>query len=211
MQNIQSFLWDFDGTLFDTYPIIIDCLRQALREYGHDCDPVDAMQRMLDTIPAARDHYADTFGIPREDLMEAHDRHHRQAIERLAAEPMAGVREVLARIRESGRKNYIFTHSSEEKIHRYLQKFGLEDYIQDVVGTSCPRFVRKPAPDTLLYLMEKNGIDPASAVMVGDRDCDLECGRRAGTKTAHFVCAVAPEELPCDWRFTDFTQMLELL
>ena len=32
MQNIQSFLWDFDGTLFDTYPIIIDCLRQALRE-----------------------------------------------------------------------------------------------------------------------------------------------------------------------------------
>ena len=30
MRNIQHFIWDFDGTLFDTYPVIIGDLRKAL-------------------------------------------------------------------------------------------------------------------------------------------------------------------------------------
>ena len=39
MKDIQHFIWDFDGTLFDTYPVIIDDLRCALQEYGKDLDP----------------------------------------------------------------------------------------------------------------------------------------------------------------------------
>jgi phosphoglycolate phosphatase-like HAD superfamily hydrolase len=49
MQQIRHFIWDFDGTLFDTYPVIIKNLRSALAEYGRDCDPVDAMRRMAST------------------------------------------------------------------------------------------------------------------------------------------------------------------
>ena len=38
MKNIRHFIWDFDGTLFDTYPVIIEDLNLALREFGFGCD-----------------------------------------------------------------------------------------------------------------------------------------------------------------------------
>lgn len=38
MGHIRHFIWDFDGTVADTYPAIIQSLRDALQEFGHDCD-----------------------------------------------------------------------------------------------------------------------------------------------------------------------------
>lgn len=46
-------------------------------------------------------------------------------------------------------------------------------------GCAC----RKPQPGMLFALQERNGIDLASSYMVGDRETDVEAGRRAGTFT----------------------------
>jgi len=43
-------------------------------------------------------------------------------------------------------------------------------------GCEC----RKPRPGMILSAMDKYGIDPDSAVMVGDSAKDIECGRAAG-------------------------------
>lgn len=211
MKDVRHFFWDFDGTLFDTYPVIIESLRQGLREFGHDCDPTEAMKLMLDTIPTARNHYADLFCIDRDALAEAYQHYRRISVEELLAEPFEGVREVLEKIRCIGGENYIYTHRKSSETLAYLEKYGLDGYFSDILGDGSPGFAVKPAPDSLLYLMEKHGIDPAQAVMVGDRDRDLGSGQAAGMRTAHFVCAAFPEELPCDWRFESFSEMLALL
>ena len=211
MGDIRHFIWDFDGTLFDTYPVIIENLRHALGEFGFDCDPVEAMRLMLDTIPAARNHYADRFGIDRQALLDAYNRRHQQANAELRAEPMAGVREVLERIRSTGCHSYIFTHRRCGETMLYLEKYGLEEYFRDVIGPESPQFALKPAPDAILYLLEKYGISQDEAVMIGDRDCDLGSGRNAGIKSVHLVCAAAPEELVCDWRVEKFEEILALL
>ena len=211
MRQIRHFIWDFDGTLFDTYPVIIENLRSALAEYGRDCDPVDAMRRMLVTSPAARNHYADEYGIGRDALAEAYGRYHARANETLAAQPYAGVREVLAHICDTGRHNYIFTHRKAWETELYLKKYGMEHFFRDIVGPETPGFALKPAPDAVLYLMNKYGMDATDTAMVGDRECDLGSGRNAGVKAVHLVCAAAPEDLVCDWRLDNFAQMLELL
>lgn len=211
MRQVQHFIWDFDGTLFDTYPVIIENLRSALAEYGRDCDPVDAMRRMLVTIPAARNHYADAYGIDREALAEAYGRYHARANEALAAQPYAGVREVLEHICAAGNHNYIFTHRKVWETELYLKKYGMEPYFREIVGPETPGFALKPAPDAVLYLMKKYGMHAEDTVMVGDRECDLGSGRSAGIGAVHLVCAAAPEELVCDWRLEDFGRMLALL
>ena len=211
MQQVRHFIWDFDGTLFDTYPVIIENLRSALAEYGRDCDPVDAMRRMLVTIPAARNHYADAYGIDREALAEAYGRYHARANEALAAQPYAGVREVLEHICAAGNHNYIFTHRKVWETELYLKKYGMEPYFREVVGPETPGFALKPAPDAVLYLMKKYGMRTEDTVMVGDRECDLGSGRSAGIGAVHLVCAAAPEDLVCDWRLEDFGRMLALL
>ena len=211
MKNVQHFIWDFDGTLFDTYPIIIKDLRCALREFGRDCDPVECMQLMLTNIPTARNHYADTYGIDRDELLAAYERHRKQSIELLEAQPMAGVEKVLAKICDSGRYNYIFTHSKESVIRRYLDQHGLSGYFREILGSESPYFALKPAPDAVLHLMTKYGMDAKSAAMVGDRDCDLGSARNANIGTVHYVCAAVPETLCCDWRVESFDEMCALL
>ena len=211
MHHIKHFIWDFDGTLFDSYPIIISTLRAALQEYGHDCDPVEAMRLMLQNIGVAQHYYADKFGIVYEDLIETYYSHHNQLNPQLAAEPMADVEKVLKKICESGRKNYIFTHRKCSTTAQYLEKYGLSQYFTEIVGPEAPNFAYKPSPDSLLYLMDKYGMTAEDAVMVGDRDCDLGSARNAGMGTVHFVCAAVPETLSCDFRFESYQEMLLML
>ena len=212
MKNIRHFIWDFDGTLFDTYPAIIQDLRLALKEYDRDCNPLEAMRLMLETtISETREHYADVYGITREALAESYGRHRRRTMELLLAEPITGVKEVLERIQATGRHNYIFTNRKGAETELYLKKYGLDGYFRDIIGSESPNFAKKPAPDAVLYLLEKHNICPDAAVMVGDRDCDLGSGRSAGIRAAHLVCPSVPLTLKCDWRLEDFNQMLTML
>ena len=72
MKDIRHFIWDFDGTLFDTYPVTIRAMGSALRDLGGDCDPTECMAAMLDTIGAALDLYSGRFGaIVSDVLMDA--------------------------------------------------------------------------------------------------------------------------------------------
>lgn len=211
MRRIKHFIWDFDGTLFDTYPMVIGNLQNALAEFGHTCEPVDAMRRMLENIPAARNHYADLYGIPREELALAYTHYSQEAMKQPTGKPMQGVREVLARICETGRHNYIFTNRNLEQTMRFLQKYDLNGYFRCNIGAESPCFAYKPAPDAILWLKEQFGMTNQNTVMIGDRLCDLESGRNAGVRTVHYVCAMVPENLTCDWRIETYDAMLQML
>lgn len=211
MRHIKHFIWDFDGTLFDSYPIIIATLRAALQDYGYDCDPVEAMGLMLQNIGVAQNYYADKFSIPRDEFVEVYMRHHEKLNPQLLAKPIEDVEKVLAKICETGRKNYIFTHRKCSTTAQYLEKYGLSRYFTEIVGPEAPHFAYKPAPDSLLYLMDKYGMTTEDAVMVGDRDCDLGSARNAGIGTVHFVCAMVPEQLSCNFRFESYKKMLAIL
>lgn len=208
MKNIQHFIWDFDGTLFDTYPVIIEDLNLALREFGHGCEFPETMKLMLVNLGNAQRVYAEKFGISREAVAEAYERHHARSNLELLAKPMAGVRETLEAICASGRHNYIFSHRKPSETVAYLEKYGLSHYFTHIIGPGSAGFAVKPAPDAVLYLVERYAMSPAETVLVGDRECDLGSARNAGIRTLHLVCPVAPEDLVCDWRFESFGQML---
>lgn len=211
IENVRHFIWDFDGTLLDTYPTIIGFLRSALQEYGYDCDPVEAMNLMLDTIATARDHYADQYGIDRDALSERYLYYHRERTPLLPAKPFDGVQEVLQQICNSGRYNYIYTQRDDLETARYLEKYRLQEYFREIVGSTSPHFASKPSPDSVLYLMEKYGMTSENAVLVGDRGCDLESARNAGIGTVHFLCPIAPQQLDCTWRVSNYAEMRELI
>ena len=211
MKDIRHFIWDFDGTLFDTYPVIIRCMRRALAAYGRDCDPGECMGFMLDSIGFALDRYSGRFGIPREELTAAFDTVKAAALKDLEARPMAGAREALEAIREKGGKSCIFSHRRTGEIRLFLEKYGLTDLFEDILGPDSEGFAWKPAPDGILRLMARHGMTAENTLMIGDRDCDLGSGRNAGIKAMHLICKAVPEDLVCDWRLEDFETMLEML
>lgn len=207
MKQMKLFIWDFDGTLLDTYPNITGYLRRALLDFGHDVSQTEILEKMLENIPYAINHYSDLFGLP-----ELRERYNVYKAEEASAQVDAfpQVKEVLARIREIGAESYIFTNRGDS-IYPMLEKAGLRGEFKEIVTASDPHFVVKPAPDSIVYLMEKYGGTPENTVMIGDRVCDLESGYNAGCRTCHLLTPSVPQYPPCDWRIRNFGEMLDLL
>ena len=207
MKNIKLFIWDFDGTLLDTYPNMIRYLQLALEDFGIHADAVDIHEKMMTNVEYAIRYYSHLHSLP--DLME-HYLKYRADLAPNIADAFPYVDQVLDRICRLGAKNYIFTNRGKSTFSM-LKRVGLSDYFTEIVTSADPHFKVKPAPDSILYLMEKYGGTPDNTVMIGDRHCDLESAYRAGCKTIHLLTPTVPQHLPCDWRVADFKEMLELL
>ncbi len=118
----------------------------------------------------------------------------------LQVELMPGVGETLQHIsahgyrfaiisNQSGIGRGLLTPDEVEQQHQRLRDL-LERYHVDIAhieycphapeaGCSC----RKPMPEMILKTAAQLGVDPALSYMVGDKESDIECGKRAGCQT----------------------------
>lgn len=95
------------------------------------------------------------------------------------ARPLPGVVEAVEALHCAGWKLAIATTDQTVGALRFLDRFGLRDRFEAVVGVD--QVARsKPAPDLFLRACELAGVAPERAVMVGDLDIDLRMARTAG-------------------------------
>lgn len=169
-------IWDFDGTLFDTYPSMTKAMQGALEMRGYSEPEEDIYSYLKVTTGHAKKIYKDKYSLG-EDFDEDFKRI-RQEIEVGISFPYPGVVELLRDIVAAGGYNYICTHRSIST-YKFLEHHGLSELFRGCV-TADDGFAPKPAPDSVKYILDKYGIDPADAVMVGDRELDVKAGQNAG-------------------------------
>lgn len=207
--SVINCIWDFDGTLFDTYPYICAALTEALRGYGFDADRTEMMYHMLETIGNANDFFADRFGINRQELAgRVSDIRKRCG---LLAEPFDGAKEALESVINHGGRNFMFSHSSKGTIGEYFDRHGLSPLFTEIVTCRDNGFAYKPSPDAINYLIDAYSMDKQTTVMIGDRDLDLASGRNAGVLTCHFPCPIAPQILRADFVLTSLYAINDVL
>ena len=208
LKEMRLFIWDFDGTLMDTYPVTFAAfLRLALADFGYSAPEAEIMEKMLVNTGHAVAYYAEHYHLPQ--LRQRYQFHGSKGPVAMPA-ALPQVKEVLQRIRELGGIHCIYTHR-DDGTFSMLEHGGLTELFDEIVTSTHQAFATKPAPDTVLYLMEKFGIGPEETVMVGDRACDLESGQNAGCRTLHLLTPAVPQYPPCNWRIESFGQMLEML
>lgn len=109
-----------------------------------------------------------------------------------------GASEALRRLQDSGYLNVIVSNQSgigrgyfAEADYRAVQEELLRQLGAGLIAASyfcpdapeAPSERRKPAPGMLLEAAREWAIDLGRAFIVGDKASDIECGRRAGTRT----------------------------
>lgn len=203
----QAVIWDFDGTLVDTYPAIARAVNLALAAFGASV----ALERVIELSSISLDHclreLAQEHAAPYAALVAEFERAY-QTVTPEEQRPFPGVVEVCQAIQQRGGRNFIVTHRRRASLDRLLATHHMAAYFTDIVAAD-DGFPRKPDPAALLQLIQRHAIEPRSAIVIGDRELDILAGQRAGLKTCLFRAA-CPDLSP-DLRIASYQELLKLL
>ncbi|MFO1080806.1 MAG: HAD family hydrolase [Reyranellaceae bacterium] len=173
----KAILFDWDNTLVDTWPTIIECYRATFAALG--VPPWTADEVRSRAHGSLREVFPGLFG-PRAGEAEQtfYDTFHRIHLERLA--PLPGAAELLAHCRDRGCYVAIVSNKVGDNLRTELAHLGWQDRVARAVGAKdCAR--DKPAPDPIFRALDGTGIAPDESVwMVGDSPADLKCAHAAG-------------------------------
>ena len=102
---------------------------------------------------------------------------------------------------QSGIGRGYFTHDDYRRVHEEVlwqlkpAEITAAYYDQSTPDHPSPR--RKPSPAMLEEAAREHGIDLSRSWMVGDKTCDVECGKNAGLRTVLVETGHGKDHLDC--------------
>ena len=174
---IRAVFWDFDGPLFDTYPMMTRALTGACARLGAAVPPEEALRLMKDSLSHALSVLSERHHLPLPLLSGTYQQ------EAAKTPPvkyplMPGMREALTCLQEAGCRHFLVTHRDRSAL-RALAAAGLSSCFSGWV-TEEDGFPRKPDPASVLHLLRTYALDPDTVCMVGDRPLDVQAAQAAG-------------------------------
>ena len=179
----SDFFWDYDGTLVDSYPRITRAFQRGAASLGVELAQPQLMKLAKVSIRHMAATVAEKHGVSAKALMKAYTTQaNAEGMKTLRL--YEGVLSLLEGIVAHGGSNYLYTHNGNSVLS-VLEYFGVRQLFTDTI-TGDDLFPEKPAPDALLYLIHKHGLDVSRCIMLGDRNIDVQCGLSAGMAGALF-------------------------
>jgi pyrophosphatase PpaX len=204
----RAVLFDLDGTLSDTVPLILRCYRHTMQTHRGVELPDDLWVRNIGKPlrVSMADFASDPIEVERmvttyvEFQREVHDG---------MVKGFPGAVEAIVELRARGLPVGVVTSKGREMTGRTLDCSGLTDLL-DVLVTADDVRNGKPHPEPVLRALSELGLTdrPEETLFVGDSPHDLVAGRAAGVRTAAVswgpfartdLEAVAPDYWITEW------------
>ena len=212
--RFDAILFDCDGVLVDSEPIVNRLIWEMLIELGIDISLEDSIQRFLgkaireelDAIAEIRGaplppNWLSTFQARRNVLLEAE----------VEAVPHIGhAIDVLSRL---GLPMAVASGADRMKVELQLNRTGLIEHFQptDVRIFSATEVARsKPAPDVYLLAASSLGVSPSRCLVIEDSPTGVTAGHAAGMTVLAYAGRNAPGPLIAAGATRTFTDMREL-
>lgn len=188
---MRAVVFDWDGTLVDTLPAILQANVEVLREYGV---PFDETVYRSAYVPDWRHMYR-RLGVPETALGAAGARWLElyRAAEGLTT--FRGVGEALRRLAGAGHRMGLVTAGDRPIVEDQLARFGLADLLPVRVCGDDP-LPPKPDPEPLRQALARLRADalPEPPVYVGDAPDDMRMARAAGVRGVGIIGPLATSE-----------------
>lgn len=208
----DTILFDLDGTLTDPGLGITNSIMHALKKMSIPLPERQALYQFIG--PPLMDSFHERYGLDEAACAQAvvYYREYFSVTGLFENEVYPGIREMLGALRQAGKKLVLATSKPELYARRILEHFDLARYFTHIVGATMDE-TRTAKHEVIAYALEAFGIDPADAVMVGDREHDVLGARKNGlacvgvlygygsrrelTDAGATALADSPEELLC--------------
>lgn len=199
----RAVLFDWDNTLVNTWPTIVECYRITFQTLGQT--PWTADEVKARAHGSLRDQFPQLFGERSGEAERIfYDAFQRIHLERLEALP--GAEMLLERANSIGAYVGVVSNKRGDNLRTEVAHLGWERWIKKAVGAKDAQR-DKPAPDPIYLALDGTGIAPDRSVwMVGDTPADLQCAHAAGVLPVFF----GNNELTAE-RLRDFPPTLHAL
>ncbi len=187
-------IFDFDGTLVDSAPGIVEIMYQVQKVYGFPDSVVDAWKQLIG-VPLNEQARIILPGEKPGFHLEVADKYRElynsQAVE--LCPPFPALAEVLDRLRTSGILTTIASSKRKLIIDPVLEHYKLEGFFHLVLGADCVSN-HKPHPEPVLNTLKRLRCEPEEAVVIGDSKFDLEMAKNAGVDAIGVTTGIHTKE-----------------
>lgn len=196
----KAVIFDLDGTLLNTLDDLADSTNYALSKFGYPTRTIDEVRQFVGNgvaklieraIPEGKNNpnFEKCLAIFKENY--AQNMYNKTA-------PYNGIIEMLSNLKSKGIKIAVVSNKFDLAVKELCKKY-FEGFIDFAAGENEAQGInKKPAPDTVISVLNEFNFAPEDAVYVGDSDVDIMTAKNS--------------KMPCisvTWGFRDEKFLLE--
>lgn len=176
-------LLDLDGTVLDSKPGVIRCVNHALNALG--APTRDESELVVMIGPPLHLGFPQFLGTDDEQVVAAAIAAYRERYQDVGifeANLFPGVREMIQKLGSDGYHLSLVTAKPEPYAVRLVEHFELQNQLRGVYAPSLDD-KRDGKSHLIQRLLENEGLPPSGAIMVGDRNRDIDSANRVGVRS----------------------------
>lgn len=196
----KAVIFDLDGTLLNTLDDLADSTNYALSKFGYPTRTIEEVRQFVGNgvaklieraIPEGKNNpnFEKCLSIFKENY--AQNMYNKTA-------PYNGIIEMLSNLKSKGIKIAVVSNKFDLAVKELCKKY-FEGFIDFAAGENEAQGIKKkPAPDTVISVLNEFNFAPEDAVYVGDSDVDIMTAKNS--------------KMPCisvTWGFRDKKFLLE--
>jgi len=210
MFTLKNIIFDLDGTITDTLPVIFDAFNHIVSPYSgrrHDDDEIYSYFGPPEEEILAR-------FIPADEVQDGMDKLYQYYLDHGdRINIFDGLRKLLDMLLEKKIKTGLFTGKSRRGTEITLRQIGANGYFPyTITGNDVKN--PKPDPEGVLELLKMMEAKPEQTLLIGDADADIRAGEASGVKTGLALWAGNKNNetgLQPDYSFNSVSDLLKFL
>ena len=181
---MTAYIWDLDGTLLDSYEVIVKAAVRTAEEAGLHDTAGDVMKAVKQgSVTGYLNDASVRSGLPASRLLERYRAYSHESDDCITL--IDGAKETLEELLRAGAVHFVYTHRGGSS-GPILNRLGIMNCFHEIV-TSENGFSPKPSGQGIRYLLEKYALDSSQTWYVGDRTLDVLCAKDAGVGAILFL------------------------
>lgn len=181
MKNIDTVIFDLDGTLLDTIEDLTDSVNYILTKHNYPPRSIDEIRSFVGNGMRRLIKRASPSGVSDEKIenLFAELKEYYTAHSNIKTELYPGILQLLDYLKSNGYKTAIVSNKNHAAVCE-LKQIYFKEYIEIAIGQQ-EGIRHKPYADCVFSALANLGCESENAVYVGDSEVDVKTSQNAGT------------------------------